>query len=99
MLISGQAKYTILLYAPKRIYFDDNPAWGKMPSLQSEIDLIRAYDSKVIGIALNTTGCTREEALRYQESIQQEIKLPVCLPVETGVGEMMAAIRSVLNVL
>ena len=97
LLISGQAKYTILLYAPKRIYFDDNPAWGKIPSLQSEIELIRSYDSQVIGIALNTTGCTREEALRYQETIKKEIKLPVCLPVETGVGELMPAIRSVLN--
>lgn len=98
LLISGQAKHTILLFSPKRMYFDDNPAWGKMPSLQSEIDLIQAYGSKVIGVALNTTGCTREEAVRYKESIQKEIRLPVCLPVETGVDELMPAVRSVLNV-
>ncbi len=98
LLISGQAKHTILLYSPKRMYFDDNPAWGKMPSLQSEIDLIQAYDSRVIGVALNTTGCTREEGMQYKQIIQNEIKLPVCLPVDTGVGELMPAVRSLLNV-
>lgn len=97
LLVSGNAKKTILLYSPKRIYFDGNPAWGKIPSLQSEIDLIKAYGSEVIGIALNTTDCTHVEALKYKQSISAEVQLPVSLPIEEGLDELVGAIKKLFS--
>ena len=93
LLVSGNAKQTILLYAPKRKYFDGNPAWGKIPSLQSEIDFIKAYGSEVIGVALNTTDCSLEEAIQFQKSIREEVQLPVSLPIEEGVNELITALK------
>lgn len=96
LLISGNAKKAILLYAPKRIYFDNNPDWGKIPSLQSEIDLIKAYGSEVIGIALNTAGCTHIEAMQFKRKINEETGLAVCLPIEEGVGELMTKLKTIV---
>src|SRR6476659_3555311 len=48
LLVSGNAKYTILVYAPKRKYFEHDPAWGEIPTVQSEIDLVAMYGSRVI---------------------------------------------------
>lgn len=93
LLVSGNAKHTILLYAPKRKYFDGNPAWGKIPSLQSEIELIKAYGSEVIGIALNTSDCTHVEALQYKQTIGDEVHMPVSLPIEEGVEELIKALK------
>lgn len=96
LLVSGNAKKVILLYAPKRIYFDGNPAWGKIPSLRSEIELIKAYGSEVIGIALNTTDCTAEEAFQYKQDISAELQLPVSLPMEEGMDELITEIKKIV---
>lgn len=96
LLISGHAKKVILLHAPKRIYFDENPAWGKIPSLQSEIELIKSYGSEVIGIALNTHHCTPEEASNFQQAIRDEVHLPVSLPLEEGVMELINVLKKTI---
>jgi uncharacterized NAD-dependent epimerase/dehydratase family protein len=92
LLVSGNAKKVILLHAPKRKYFDDDPAWGEIPPVQSEIALIKAYGSEVIGVALNTNGCSKEEALEYKLDLQNQIHLPVVLPLEEGVNDLIASI-------
>lgn len=97
MLVSGNAKKVILLAAPKRIYYEDDESWGPMPTIQSEIDLIKMYGSDVIGVALNTAGCTREEAILFKDKITKEIGLPVCLPLEEGVDEVMEAVKGLLK--
>jgi len=98
LLVSGNAKKVILLHAPKRIYFDGNPVWGKIPSLKSEINLIKAFGSVVIGIALNTSDCTHTEAFQFKQKINEEVNLPVSLPLEEGVDELMDSIKKlVLN--
>ncbi|MBP9746012.1 MAG: DUF1611 domain-containing protein [Saprospiraceae bacterium] len=96
LLISGNAKKVILLHAPKRIFFDDDPAWGKIPSVQSEINLIKAYGAEVIGLALNTNGCTASEALQFKLELENEIQLPVALPLEEGVDALVSAVQNCL---
>jgi uncharacterized NAD-dependent epimerase/dehydratase family protein len=84
LLISGNAKKVILVHAPKRVYFDEHQAFGEVPSLQSEIELIKMYGSEVIAIALNTNGCTIDEALAYQQTFESELNIPVVLPLQDG---------------
>lgn len=72
-LISGQAKYVVLVHAPKRIYFDNEEHWGKIPSVESEIEIIAKFGSKVIALALNTEGCSEQEALDFQQEYRSRL--------------------------
>ena len=96
ILISGNAQFVVLVYNPKQEFFDDNPRWGKLPSLESEMALIECYKSKVIAIALNTSKCTLEEAERYQKSLQDKLQIPVLLPIEKGVDEMINTLKTII---
>ena len=91
------AKKVILLHAPKRKYFDDDPAWGEIPSIQSEIALIKGYGAEVIGVALNTNGCTIDEARKYKLELEHDIRLPVVLPLEDGISDLITPILKLVG--
>ncbi len=96
MLISGNAKHVVLVHAPKRKYYEHDPAWGAIPELESEIELIRLYGSKVIAIALNTEDCSKEEAIAFKEEFHQKYKLPVMLPLEEGCDALIPLIKELI---
>ncbi|SKB92286.1 DUF1611 domain-containing protein [Daejeonella lutea] len=96
MLISGNAKYVVLVHAPKRKYYEHEPSWGAIPDLESEIELIRLYGSKVIAIALNTEDCSREEALDFKNKFHGRYNLPVMLPLEEGCDDLIPLIKELL---
>ncbi|GAB3699560.1 DUF1611 domain-containing protein [Spirosoma flavus] len=93
-LVSGNARYVVLVHAPKRMYYDHDPAWGEIPSVESEIALIRAYNSEVIALALNTEDCTPEEAVTYQQTYSEKLGIPVLLPLQQGVDAVVSVIQS-----
>lgn len=93
-LISGNAKHVVLLHAPKRKYFDDDPHWGEIPSVESEIELIEKLGSKVIALALNTEKCTDEEAFQFQNDYQLRLNLPVLLPLQEGVEKLIPKLNN-----
>lgn len=96
-LVSGNARYVVLVHAPKRTYYDHDPAWGKIPSVESEIALIRAYDAEVIALALNTEDCTDEEAIMYQKDFTERLSIPVLLPLQKGVDPIIPVIQALLT--
>jgi uncharacterized NAD-dependent epimerase/dehydratase family protein len=93
-LVSGNAKLVILVHAPKRLHFDHLPEWGEIPSVRSEVNLIKAYGSTVIALALNTSHCTEEEAYAFQRAYEKELGIPVLLPLQEGVEALIPLIRS-----
>lgn len=93
MFISGNAKHVVLLFAPKRHFFDHIEAWGPIPTVESEIELIEKYGSRVIATAMHTEGCTPEEARELQEAYQVRLRRPVLLPLEEGVGKLIPVLR------
>lgn len=95
-LVSGNAKYTVLVHAPKRTHFEHTPAWGAIPSVQSEIELIRHYGSTVIAVALNTEDCSTEEAYEFQRTLEAELNLPVLLPLQEGVQKLLPVLKTIL---
>ena len=97
-LVSGNAKYTVLVYAPKRKHFEHTPSWGEIPSLHSEIELIRLYGSRVIAVALNTEDCTDEEAFSFQRALQLEYNIPILLPLQEGVSQLLPVLKQLLPV-
>jgi uncharacterized NAD-dependent epimerase/dehydratase family protein len=89
LLISGQAKKVILVFAPKRKYFDNEEHWGEIPSVESEIEIIEKLGSKVIALAINTELCTDEEAYELQAEFEKSTGLPVLLPMQEGVDKVI----------
>lgn len=96
-LVSGNARHVVLVHAPKRVYYDHDPAWGEIPSVESEIALIRAYGSDVIALALNTEDCSLEEARHYQQDFSERLGIPVLLPLQEGVDAVVSRIQSLLH--
>ncbi|MDI9873815.1 DUF1611 domain-containing protein [Flectobacillus rivi] len=91
-IISGNAKKVVLVHAPKRKYYDNDPHWGEIPSVSSEIELIQKLGAEVIALALNTEDCTKEEYLGFRDSYQKELGIPVILPLQDGVEEVLKLI-------
>ncbi|MBK8653463.1 MAG: DUF1611 domain-containing protein [Haliscomenobacter sp.] len=92
-LISGNARKVVLLHAPKRKYYDHDPHWGEIPSVESEIGIYQKFGAQVIALALHTEDCTAEEACDFQKAYQQQLGIPVLLPLQEGVGELVEAFR------
>ena len=96
MLVSGNAKSVILVHAPKRHYYEHDPAWGAIPSVESEIALIKHFGSTVIGIALNTEHCSNEEAFTFQAEYEEKLGIPVMLPLQEGCEKIIPVLQQLL---
>ena len=96
-LVSGQARYVVLQCAPGRTYFSgfEEDQW-KLPSVASEVELIRHYGSEVIALTLNTEGLSEEEARRYQQLYQDELRIPTLLPLQDDLDAVVRIIQSLL---
>ncbi len=97
LLISGNAKYVVLIFAPKRKYFDNEKHWGEIPTVASEIELIEKLGSKVIAVAVNTENCTTQEAFAYQKEYSASLGLPVLLPIQEGVAQLVPVLKAIIN--
>lgn len=95
-IISGNARHVVLLHAPKRTWFDQEPHWGAIPDVPSEITLINALGATVIGLGIHTEDCTQEEALRYQAAYQEQLGIPVLLPIQQGVEALLPVIQQLI---
>lgn len=96
-LLSGNIHHVILQHAPQRTWYGDNPRWGKIPSVQSEIELIKMYGATVDALTLNTQGCTGEQAARIRSGLEQELHIPVVLPLEEGVSRLVSMAANLLD--
>jgi uncharacterized NAD-dependent epimerase/dehydratase family protein len=98
LLLSAGAKHVVLLFSPARRYFgDNNPTWGELPAVESEIALIRLYGSEVIALALHTKGCSETEIGDYRREYTERTGLPVLLPLKNGVEEFLPVISSLIR--
>jgi len=96
LLISGNARSVVLVHAPKRKYYEHEPAWGAIPSVESEISLIKLLGSTVISVALNTEHCSNEEAFQFQSAYEKELGLPVLLPLQEGCGKILPYLQKLV---
>jgi uncharacterized NAD-dependent epimerase/dehydratase family protein len=97
LLISGNAKFVVLVHAPKRKYYEHDPSWGTIPSLESEIELIKLLGSNVIAVALNTEHCNNDEAFAFQKEYEQRLQLPVLLPLQEGCKKVVPVIQQLID--
>jgi len=96
-LLSGAAKHVILVHSPKREFFDKEPHFGKIPTLESEMELISLYGSEVIALALNTEDCTKKEMLGFRADYEKRFGIPVLLPIQEGCDPIIPVLKSILK--
>jgi uncharacterized NAD-dependent epimerase/dehydratase family protein len=93
LLISGNAKSVILVHAPKRKYYEHEESWGEIPSLESEIALIKQLGSNVIAIAINTEHCSDEEAFAFQKEYEEKFGITILLPLHEECEKIIPVIK------
>lgn len=96
-LISGNVKGVVLQHKPVRTYFDDNVAWGKIPALSEEIQLIEFYGAKVLAVCLNEGGLSAEELENYQKQQEKELGIPVVMPLSEGMSRVVEKVEKFMN--
>ena len=92
-IISGMAKHVVLVHAPKRKYYEDEAHWGEIPTVASEKEILEKFGADLIGLALNTQDCTESEAKSFQKTYQEDLQIPVLLPIIDGVDEMIPSLK------
>ena len=89
ILRGARPKAVILQHPPKRKVLGDFP-FVKMPSVQSEIDLIEHFSqTKVIAITLNHEGMTNQEVEHTILEYEREFQLPVTDVLKTGYDKII----------
>jgi uncharacterized NAD-dependent epimerase/dehydratase family protein len=94
LILSGGARGVILQHAPGRTFFEGfEQEELRIPPVSEEIALVRLLGAETLGLALNGERLSRAELERARETLEQELDLPVCLPLEEGVGHLVPALR------
>ena len=98
MLLAATARGVVLHHAPGREFFEGYEAMGlRIPSLESEIELIRYYGSETIAVTLNSKGCTPEQLARFRAEYRNKLGIPVVEPLAEGVDLLVPAVRSFIE--
>lgn len=93
-LLSADARGVILQHGAGREFFEGYEKEGyRIPSLQSEIELIGYYGAKVLAVTLNGKSATAERLKQYQQEYRQQLGIPVVRILEEGAGELVPVVR------
>ncbi len=98
LLCSAQAKGVILQHTPARNHFHGMETLPlRIPPLSEEIELIRLYGSEVLAVTLNGKNMDKTALEKQRKSMERELGLPVCCPLEQGVGQLLPVVRAFLD--
>lgn len=82
-IVSAGCRAVILQHAPGREYFEGFQNTGcKIPPVSEEIQLIRLLGAQVLAVTLNEERVSRNELLRERTRLEEELNLPVVLPLD-----------------
>jgi uncharacterized NAD-dependent epimerase/dehydratase family protein len=90
-LLSGNVKGVVLQHAPGRRHFEDTPV--PLPSLASEVELIRFYGAEVLAVTLNGENMRPDELRRHRDDLTQSLGIPAVIPLEEGVMSLLPLIQ------
>lgn len=97
LMLSGGARGVILQHAPTRKYFDDQEhLHNEIPSLSSEIELIRMYGSRVLAIALNHEHVAAADREAVRADVERESGLRAFFPLIEGCERVYGLIERYL---
>ncbi len=97
-LLSADAKGVILQHGAGREFYEGYEKQGyRIPSLQSEIELIGHYGAKVLAVTLNSGSATPDRLKQYQQEYREQLGIPVVRILEEGAGELVPVVRKYLQ--
>lgn len=97
-IVSADANGVVLQHNPPRKQYkgiEHYPAYIADP--KDEIELIRIYGAPTVALTLNTAKMKEQEAREYAEKYQQELKIPVVLPLEDGVDALVPVFEAMIK--
>lgn len=97
-IVSSDANAVVLQHNPARKHYKDMdfyPAFVADP--KDEIELIRIYGAPTVAVTLNTAKMEEAEAREYARKYQQQLGLPVILPLEDGVESLVPLFEAMIK--
>lgn len=97
-ICSAGAKYVILQHSPGQKYFIcDSEKRYPLPSVESEIELIKYYGAEVLAITLNSSGLKPEELPQIKQQLSTKTKIPVVFPREEGLDSLLPILKHLVE--
>jgi uncharacterized NAD-dependent epimerase/dehydratase family protein len=97
-ICSAAADAVVLQHNPARKYYKDMdhyPALVAQPA--DEIELIRIYGAPTVALTINTAKMHDAEAREYARHAEQQLGIPVVLPLEDGVDMLVPVFESMIK--
>jgi uncharacterized NAD-dependent epimerase/dehydratase family protein len=97
-IVSADADAAILQHNPSRKQYKDMeyyPAY--LPELKDEVALIKIYGAPTVAIAINSSKMTEQEARNSALKYQEELGIPVILPLEDGVDSLIPLFEAMIK--
>ncbi|MBL7874518.1 MAG: DUF1611 domain-containing protein [Cyclobacteriaceae bacterium] len=97
-IVSADANAVVLQHNPARKQYKDMeyyPAY--IPEIKDEIALIKTYGAPTVALTVNTAKMTEQEAREYAAQKEQELGIPVILPLEDGVDRLVAVFKDMID--
>ena len=93
-IVSAGAQGVILQHMPGRPCYEGMDRLGyRVRPISEEVELIRLLGAEVWAVALATRGLNADEVPDVRARLQDELGLPVVLPLEEGVGALADVVR------
>jgi uncharacterized NAD-dependent epimerase/dehydratase family protein len=97
-LLSARAQAVVLQHAPGRTHYEGSEAFDcKIPPIESEIALIRAYGSTVIAVTINDEKWSDVQLDTYCREKEKSLGIPFVRPLKEGVGRILPSVKALLN--
>ncbi len=97
-IVSADADAVVLQHNPARLRYKDMeyyPAF--IPDVNDEINLIKIYGAPTVAITVNTMKMTEAEAKAWARKKEEELQIPVVLPLEEGVHRLIPVFEKLIQ--
>jgi uncharacterized NAD-dependent epimerase/dehydratase family protein len=97
-IVSADANAVVLQHNPARKKYkglEDYPA--NIADLQDEIALIKIYGAPTVAITINTHKMSESDARIFAAAKEKELGIPVILPLEDGVQQLVAIFKDMID--
>ena len=97
-IVSAAATSVVLQHNPPRKQYKDMefyPAYIADP--KDEIALIKMYGADTVALTVNTAKMTEGEAREYVKTYQAKLVIPVVLPLEDGVDQLVPVFEKLIK--
>lgn len=97
-IISAAADAVVLQHNPARKQYKDMefyPAY--IPDPKDEIALIKTYGAPTVALTLNSAKMTLKDVRDYASKYEKELGIPVILPLEDGVDQLVPMFKNMIE--